>query len=381
LLHVDDLEARYRTAIGERRKSLAVQISEAQIEINALTIEANVCPGANRFILGRVQVRGLEAYQAAQSILAELLEHRGQAGAERSYEIYKYMERFAKVTRLSGVDLPGLDSFESLGEFVNRDREAMKLAVESPGAGPGKAMSKALLDAKIDEFLGFAGRAMGEIRERAFHYDWDWEAGTVTTTRRSAIDPKAKLEIDPAYAAELPRPEPTRREQSGTIATEPQKNKRQQQPVGKRALPSVIVEEQREPAPLPRRRRGGKIGAAALIPGENKVIVDPRLLPRGEIAKARPHPSVPPRFTSLREFGKAIRWGAKWHASLRNMDEIDPHRLRALGLTRQLAREWRDFYIEEAERVPDNPSAHGRAAFMTRVVQVLDDRTIVGVAD
>lgn len=75
---------------------------------------------------------------------------------------------------------------------------------------------------------------------------------------------------------------------------------------------------------------------------------------------------------SLREFGnKVMRWGSRNEAARERIATLTKEELQAAGVTREIAEAWRDFYRHEMKRMPDNPSAAGRADLMQRAVELL----------
>ncbi len=53
------------------------------------------------------------------------------------------------------------------------------------------------------------------------------------------------------------------------------------------------------------------------------------------------------------------------------MSTLTKEELQEAGVTRDVAEQWRDFYMHEARRVPANPSATGRAELMQCAVELL----------
>jgi hypothetical protein len=84
-------------------------------------------------------------------------------------------------------------------------------------------------------------------------------------------------------------------------------------------------------------------------------------------------PSLPPG-VSRAEFGQNImRWGSGDAAARERMSTLTREELIEAGVTLEMAREWRELYLREKARNPNNPSAAGRADLMQRTVELLED--------
>ncbi len=66
-----------------------------------------------------------------------------------------------------------------------------------------------------------------------------------------------------------------------------------------------------------------------------------------------------------------IGWGTGNSAARSRIQTLTKGELQRMGVTRTMAEKWRDFYLNEAKRVPNNPSAQGRSEFMQRAVDLL----------
>lgn len=79
-----------------------------------------------------------------------------------------------------------------------------------------------------------------------------------------------------------------------------------------------------------------------------------------------------PNGMSIADFGqKVMRWGTGNQAARQRMANLTRQEMESAGLTREIATAWRDFYKNEMMRVPNNPSAAGRADLMQRAVEIL----------
>ena len=75
---------------------------------------------------------------------------------------------------------------------------------------------------------------------------------------------------------------------------------------------------------------------------------------------------------TLREFGQRVmRWGTGNEAARARINTLMREELEQVGLTREIAEAWHDFYRHELARNPRNPSAVGRAESMQRAVDLL----------
>ena len=67
-----------------------------------------------------------------------------------------------------------------------------------------------------------------------------------------------------------------------------------------------------------------------------------------------------------------MKWGTGDVAARARIGTLTRAELQNAGVTAELARQWRDFYLEEAQRSPTNPSARGRADLMQRALELLE---------
>jgi RHS repeat-associated protein len=79
-----------------------------------------------------------------------------------------------------------------------------------------------------------------------------------------------------------------------------------------------------------------------------------------------------PNGMSMPDFGtNVMRWGRGTNAARERMYTLTRAELREAGVTPQIAREWRDLYVNEVVAHPANPSARGRAELMQRALELL----------
>lgn len=82
-------------------------------------------------------------------------------------------------------------------------------------------------------------------------------------------------------------------------------------------------------------------------------------------------PDIPAGITR-NEFGARImRWGPGNDSARERRATLTQGKLERAGVTLAMAQEWRDFCLSEMRRVPNNPSAAGRADLMPRAVELL----------
>ncbi|BDI30383.1 hypothetical protein CCAX7_24340 [Capsulimonas corticalis] len=199
LLEIDDLMKKYNAAApgSPEQIDLAKTITSKQMEVNAMTAEAYVGPGAGRMTVSGVKVIGQEAYQAALSNL-EMIQHiMHQCGgdvvtATREYEIYKYINRFSESAVNAGAKTPGLDYWEHFSGFVSKtERQGASDAVHlgpRPNATVPKGGQPFLPDSAptigpvTDQFLqqqyaawnDFSQQALGDLKKIASENPGAW---------------------------------------------------------------------------------------------------------------------------------------------------------------------------------------------------------------
>lgn len=73
-----------------------------------------------------------------------------------------------------------------------------------------------------------------------------------------------------------------------------------------------------------------------------------------------------------RQFGISImRWGKGHIEACERVATLTKGELEKAGITRDIALQWRNFYLHVAECNPRNPSAAGRAVLMQKATQLL----------
>ncbi len=84
-------------------------------------------------------------------------------------------------------------------------------------------------------------------------------------------------------------------------------------------------------------------------------------------------PKVPSAFNRS-QFGKDVmKWGTGDAVARARIGTLTLAELQNAGVTAEMARQWRDFYTEEARRTPTNPSARGRIELMQRALELLEE--------
>ncbi|MEO7719676.1 MAG: DUF4157 domain-containing protein [Capsulimonas sp.] len=190
LLEIDELMKKYNAATpgSPEQVELAKTITSKQMEVNAMTAEAYIGPGAGRMTVSGVKVIGQEAYQAALSNL-EMIQHimhecsGNVVTASREYEIYKYMNRFAEAAENAGAKTQGLDYWKNFSGFASKtERQATSEAAHlgpRPNATVPKGGQPFLPDSAptigpvTDQFLqnqysawnDFSQQALGDLKK------------------------------------------------------------------------------------------------------------------------------------------------------------------------------------------------------------------------
>jgi hypothetical protein len=190
LLEIDALtkQAAAATPGSPEHLDLVKRITSKQMEVNALTAEAYIGPGAGRMTVSGVKVIGQEAYQAAMSNL-EMIQHimHECAGdvvtASREYEMYKYINRFAEAAENAGAKTQGLDYWKNFSGFASKtERQATSEAAHlapRPNATTPKGGAPFLPDSNptigkvTDQFLqqqyeawkSFSQEALGDLKK------------------------------------------------------------------------------------------------------------------------------------------------------------------------------------------------------------------------
>lgn len=114
----------------------------------------------------------------------------------------------------------------------------------------------------------------------------------------------------------------------------------------------------------------------ALAPGDKTRMLDVRkFVSRAGHSQANnvgKSPTLPDRMSN-QDFAKVMRWGTGDEAARARIATLTRGELGEAQITRAMAKEWRDFYIQEKIRIPQNPSAQGRAELMQRAVELLGE--------
>ncbi|MBA3945256.1 MAG: hypothetical protein H0X37_11920 [Herpetosiphonaceae bacterium] len=88
-----------------------------------------------------------------------------------------------------------------------------------------------------------------------------------------------------------------------------------------------------------------------------------------------PVPDIPASVSTVAEFGsKVMQWGTGSDVARARMATLSSEELESNGVTLDMAKAWRDFYLNEIVRNPSNPSAPGRAELMQRAVELLSNQ-------
>lgn len=214
LLEIDELTKKANAAVpgSPEHIDLVKQITSRQMEVNAMTAEAYIGPGAGRMTVSGVKVIGQEAYQAAMSNL-EMIQHimHECAGdvvtASREYEIYKYINRFAEAAENAGAKTQGLDYWKNFSGFASKtERQATSGAVHlgpRPNATVPKGGQPFLPDVNpnigpvTDQFLqqqyeawnAFSQEALGDLKKISQEQPSAW-AGFNPPRPAAGVPPK-----------------------------------------------------------------------------------------------------------------------------------------------------------------------------------------------
>lgn len=81
-----------------------------------------------------------------------------------------------------------------------------------------------------------------------------------------------------------------------------------------------------------------------------------------------------PKGMSTAAFGhEVMKWGTGDDAALDRISSLTREELIEAGITAEIAAAWQNFYVNEVRRVPQNPSARGRAQLMEYAVRLLNE--------
>jgi hypothetical protein len=76
---------------------------------------------------------------------------------------------------------------------------------------------------------------------------------------------------------------------------------------------------------------------------------------------------------TISEFGKRL-WGRGEQDAQRRIDSISREELTAMGLSAELAREWRDYYQREVIRQRGLPTSHVRLKLLEKSLELLSSK-------
>jgi RHS repeat-associated protein len=82
-------------------------------------------------------------------------------------------------------------------------------------------------------------------------------------------------------------------------------------------------------------------------------------------------PSTPNDMSNTSFGTRVMEWGRGNNDARERIGSLTKEQLENRGVTREMAQQWRDFYVNEVLRIPNNPSARGRAELMQRAVELL----------
>jgi RHS repeat-associated protein len=122
----------------------------------------------------------------------------------------------------------------------------------------------------------------------------------------------------------------------------------------------------------------GAVGKAGVVQkikaGVDAFIARLRGKPAGQAAdfafRTMPRP-LPPGVTQAQFGNEVMRWGTGNAAARERIATLTREGLTKAGVTKDMARAWRDFYRTVARETPANPSAAGRADLMQRALELL----------
>jgi hypothetical protein len=85
-------------------------------------------------------------------------------------------------------------------------------------------------------------------------------------------------------------------------------------------------------------------------------------------------PPYPDQFANRSEFGATgIKWGTGEDAALSRMRGLTREELQSMGVTRDMAQRWADFYKNVVVLHPENESARGRTVLMQFAADLLSE--------
>ncbi|GAA0931703.1 hypothetical protein GCM10009554_15790 [Kribbella koreensis] len=191
LVEGDKLLAQLKAATDPAEKArLAEQVTYQQMLANAMSDDAYLSPGGVKgFALNQPLSGPHQHYQAALDQLDmaghAIREAGGVLEAMRSYELFKYINRFSVIVESAGLTDPSLNFFKNWSDLVYRvDRAATGAEARPGGLGseakgahksgarydnPGEALdapTAEFLLGRYEEFQAFVARHTAELRAR-----------------------------------------------------------------------------------------------------------------------------------------------------------------------------------------------------------------------
>jgi hypothetical protein len=242
LLDGDSAMQRLRAETNAQEKArLATEVTERQMLANMLNDDAYITPGGvGRFAGGKGKLNAAQLYQAAVDQV-DMIGHQvhvnhGVLKAMRSYEIFKYMQRFCDLVADSGLavgeDLARLTFFRNWTEYVYRvEREATasataggprnlassadkaRVRLTDPQA-PKPGVSDAFLIDNYREFQTFADKMSGRLRQAGMGDGAPPVGGAPAGGEPAALVTMPRLSAEEAALA--PREAPTGQPPTGT---------------------------------------------------------------------------------------------------------------------------------------------------------------------
>lgn len=130
LLKIDEKEAAFRRATGQRKVELAAEIQQLQMEANFYTREAVISPGAAKELIQPGTAQGLQVADAIMEwktlLQHNVAEYGGVGEAMRHYEAWKYIKRQVEFALRKDLE-PGLKNHLELlkerGEYIYENRK------------------------------------------------------------------------------------------------------------------------------------------------------------------------------------------------------------------------------------------------------------------
>jgi len=133
---------------------------------------------------------------------------------------------------------------------------------------------------------------------------------------------------------------------------------------------SQMVEAARTIAAEARQAKQGITDLQKLAELEQEALQAEQKAAVGEKLQRLPLPSIPADMSTAQFGQEVMQWGTGYDSAVARANTVTLEELQQAGVTREIAIAWRDFYMNEALRVPGNPSAGGRSLLMQRVVML-----------